>query len=90
MQSRGYIVGAGMENDTFTCSHCQKIIVVKPPKGAASHHVPTCAQCYRKICGPCVTRLVNGKCVPWEKFMDRYEKRAAQTKQFMKALKEEV
>lgn len=73
-EARGYQIETGpegfvKENDTFTCSHCQRITVLRPmcdPTEAGG----LCKCCMGLICGPCVDR---GGCDPIEKKLARAE-----------------
>jgi hypothetical protein len=71
----GYVVASGpagtVERDTFTCHHCNRVVVVAPGANAAACG-GWCWLCSRLICGPCATR---GNCDPWEKQMERMEAR---------------
>lgn len=53
------------ERDTFTCSHCSKIIHVKPmcdPADLGGH----CKLCDKLICPKCAYLMSLGKpCIPW-------------------------
>lgn len=71
----GYLVGHGPagvidEADTFTCSHCQRIVRVKPRCDPADMG-GRCGVCDRLICPTCVGR----GCTPWEKRMEEMERR---------------
>lgn len=72
----GYIIvaspeGCDFEADTFTCSHCQQIVIV-PVKASASDPGGWCGCCAKPVCGPCAD---TGVCTPWEKQMERMEAR---------------
>lgn len=62
--------GQAQEHDTMTCSHCQRIVIVKPrcpPSDAGGW----CGVCAKLICKFCA-----GKgCTPWEKKMEQIERR---------------
>lgn len=61
---------ATVEADTFTCSHCNRIVTVKP-LAPPSDMGGWCSVCAQLICDRCV-----GKgCLPWEKNMERQEAR---------------
>jgi hypothetical protein len=49
--------------DTFTCAHCNRIVMVKPKQDAATigGH---CRQCDKLICDRCVA---DGRCTPLER-----------------------
>jgi hypothetical protein len=59
------------EADTFTCCHCQRIVVV-PPRASASDSGGWCGRCAKPVCGPCADK---GSCTPWEARMERMEAR---------------
>lgn len=70
---KGYLVGTGPEGlvseaDTFTCSHCQKIVIVKPMCDPADMG-GRCGICDTLICPKCVGQ----GCAPWEEKMKRME-----------------
>lgn len=72
----GYLIGvspAGVrECDTFTCSHCQHIVFVKPKCDPADMGG------FCQVCGTLICELCVGKgCTPWEKQMERAEARDA-------------
>jgi len=57
------------EHDTFTCGHCQRIVVV-PAKCSPAELGGVCGHCNAMICPRCVA---SGVCVPWEEAMRRME-----------------
>ena len=59
------------EADTFTCSHCQRVVVV-PVRASASDAGGWCSCCTKPICGPCAD---TGVCTPWEKMLEKMEAR---------------
>lgn len=59
-----------IENDTITCAHCQRVVIV-PPRCDPSDLGGFCRVCMRHICGPCAD---VGGCVPFEKKLEAYEK----------------
>lgn len=64
--------GAPMhEADTFTCAHCQRVVIVKAgcdPAEAGGF----CRVEMKLICGPCADL---GTCTPWEKTLEKAEAR---------------
>ena len=62
---------ADVERDTFTCGHCQRIVIVRPKADPVSLG-GLCKQCMAMICPRCLGR----GCTPWEKQMERMEARA--------------
>lgn len=74
--AQGYAVLVGpdapmRECDTFTCSHCQFVVFVKP-KCDPSELGGFCRLCFKHICGPCADK---GMCDPFEKKLERMEDR---------------
>lgn len=59
------------ECDTFTCGHCQQIVLV-PPRCDPAVMGGFCRQCMTPICPQCHDK---GSCTPWEKAMERSEVR---------------
>ncbi len=70
----GYLVITGPESveeyDTFTCGHCQRVVVVKH-KAQASDLGGMCRLCMKLVCAECDTL---GSCTPFEKQMEEEEK----------------
>ena len=64
--------GLRQEADTFTCFHCNKVVVVKP-KCNPDDLGGMCRLCVKMICPDCVN---EGSCAPFEKKLDRIEKEA--------------
>lgn len=61
-----------VEQDSFTCGHCQKVVLVQPrQKGEDLGGM--CKQCMGLICPACVDKMV---CTPWEKQLEQIESRA--------------
>lgn len=60
------------ERDNFVCSHCQKIVEVEPFADPTTMG-GLCKQCMGLVCPKCYAK---GVCLPWEKQMDRMERRA--------------
>jgi hypothetical protein len=52
--------------ETITCCHCQKIEVKDLKSQAMCHH------CWKPVCAGC---HAHGRCTPFEKRLDRFEKR---------------
>lgn len=78
-----YVAGPA-EFDTFTCSHCNCIVVIDKAKPNTLGGF--CRMCMRNICSQCVDAVTKGPtgCVPFEKKMEQLEARA----RFRKALTE--
>lgn len=57
------IVGEGkmVEAATYTCSHCQKVVVIKPDRTRARGY---CPKCDRQVCDACeaLRFLSGGEC----------------------------
>jgi hypothetical protein len=64
------------EQDTFTCSHCQKIVAVRALTDAADQG-GLCKVCDKFICSRCVwlSRSADQTCITWEKQMEKMEAR---------------
>lgn len=61
---------ADVEEDSFTCCHCNSIVFVKPrcdPSEAGGF----CTMCYRHICQACAA---TGTCEPFEKKLEAMER----------------
>lgn len=76
-QSRGYAVLTGPEGarewDTMTCSHCCRVVDIKPftPYDQVGGH---CRACDKFICAACETKRAAGTpCVTIERFCDIVE-----------------
>lgn len=63
--------GVRQEADTFTCSHCNRIVIVKP-KCDPCDLGGMCRLCMKMICPGCVD---EGQCVPFEKKIEQQEAR---------------
>ena len=59
------------EHDTFTCGHCQRIVIV-PAKCAPEDLGGMCKRCMTLICPKCVD---VGTCKPWDERMKEMEAR---------------
>ena len=62
--------GIRQEADSFTCAHCNRIVVVKP-KCDLTDLGGFCRLCIKMICPACVD---IGSCDPFEKKLERQEK----------------
>lgn len=82
---QGYAIWTGgdfsgpAEADTFTCSHCQRVVFIKP-RAPASESGGWCGRCDALICGRCADK---GVCTPWEKQLERIEAKAEQDRMLM-------
>jgi hypothetical protein len=72
-QSHGYAVISSPEStkeyDTITCAHCNSIVFLKKPGADAGGF---CRQCMKGVCGKCADQ---GRCTPFERKLDAYERR---------------
>lgn len=71
--TQGYLVISGdagviSENDTFTCAHCNNIVIV-PNKGTPPGGF--CQLCNKLVCDACSTK----GCIPFEKKLEEMEAR---------------
>ena len=76
LREGGYLVGHGpsgeiTERSTFSCAHCNRIVIVKPKCDPADLG-GLCKQCMKLICPGCHDR---GNCDPLEKKLERAEAR---------------
>lgn len=64
-----------VEHDTFTCSHCNKIVIVPP--GWRPENMPSmCKGCSGYLCLACWNlRMRGADCVTWKQQIDRIEAR---------------
>jgi hypothetical protein len=62
-----------IEQDTFTCSHCSKIVFVKATPNLPKPDIGGfCRLCMKNVCGTCADK---GNCDPFEKKLERMEQR---------------
>jgi hypothetical protein len=73
-----------IERDSCQCGHCSGVVLVKPGTGATVYVFPQvngpdkeepgafCRRCMRPVCLTCHAK---GRCVPFEKMIDRLEAR---------------
>lgn len=62
---------ADVEEDTFTCCHCNSVVFLKPREGVADAG-GFCRMCMKGTCGPCADK---GECTPFEKKLEEMESR---------------
>jgi hypothetical protein len=62
--------GVRQESDTFTCAHCNRIVIVKP-KCDPMDLGGMCRLCDKMLCPACVDL---GRCDPLEKKLERAER----------------
>ena len=77
LRHRGYLAtytdGRTIENDTLTCSHCNKVIVIEFMQFASNiKYGGLCRGCEQHICADC---YAVPNCRPIEKWCDEIEKR---------------
>ncbi len=60
---------APIERDTFTCCHCNGIVVVPPPPAPMPGGY--CGMCSKPVCEACV----GHGCTPFEKKLEAMERR---------------
>lgn len=63
------------EHDTYTCCHCNRVVVVRPGSGKERGF---CFLCHAPHCG----RGGCWKCVPFERKLEAYERRHQLWKMF--------
>ena len=61
-----------VEIQTFTCCHCNGIVMVEHKAGAHGSG-GFCGQCFAPTCLRCAQ---NGRCTPFERKLERMESRA--------------
>jgi hypothetical protein len=59
-----------IERDTFTCFHCNTIVLIEPPPAPPVGGF--CRLCMRDICTKCTD---YGACTPFEKKLEKMEAR---------------
>ena len=66
------------EADTYTCSHCQAVVVMNPARKRERYK---CYGCAHHICDNCAAEMqANGVCTPYQKKVEEYfEQLARQT-----------
>lgn len=64
-----------IEQDTFTCSHCNRIVIVKPLR-PPEEMGGFCHGCSGLMCENCTrARELGGPCVTWQQILDKIEAR---------------
>src|SRR4051812_10704148 len=70
----GLPVGAGRgiyESATYTCSHCQTIVVINPLRTRAREW---CAKCDHYLCDRCAKAMsVTGECLTFQRVINEYQ-----------------
>jgi hypothetical protein len=64
--------GSKRAADTFTCKHCNSIVVV-PAKASPAESGGWCGRCAAPVCARCAGA---GRCTPFEKKLELAESRA--------------
>lgn len=78
MIAAGYAPGSGRglyESATYTCSHCNYVVVIEPKRTRERGY---CRKCDQRICDPCA--LIASKtfeCLPMKKLADDVQEAAA-------------
>lgn len=69
---------AHFEADTYTCSHCQAVVVMNPSRRRERYK---CYGCAHHICDNCAAEMQqHGQCTPFAKKVEEYfEQLARQT-----------
>lgn len=83
MKSSGYLQVSGegaKERDTFTCGHCNCIVIIEPNQLTFKEF---CTGCMKPICDEC-GRIIG--CLPFEKKIERLEQRSYQWQQVTKLI----
>ncbi len=70
-----------IERDTFTCVHCNTVVLVKP-KMSPAEMGGYCAMCHAPICKHCAGK----SCTPFEKKLEAAERRAIDRRALDRAL----
>jgi hypothetical protein len=67
--------GSTFESATFTCSHCQVVVILNPDRARARGY---CPKCDHHICDRCeTTRALTGACKPFKQILDEAQERAS-------------
>ncbi len=64
--------GGTREADTYSCGHCQRVVVV-PAKADPANLGGMCYACMHLVCPACVAKA---ECTPIEKWLEQQERRA--------------
>jgi hypothetical protein len=74
-RARGHVSITGpngtVEHETFTCAHCQHVVVVKS-RATPDELGGRCGHCDAMVCPACAR---VGRCVPFERRIEQYEQR---------------
>jgi hypothetical protein len=67
------------EADTYTCSHCERVVVLNPARKRERYK---CASCAHHICDDCAARAVTGeRCLPYKTMVEQVREQAARQAQ---------
>ncbi len=72
--------GKKTEADIRTCTHCQKILIMK----AWAQDGGYCSKCDAPVCGPCADRMEHMGCEPFVKIVERQADMAVKLSTFKK------
>lgn len=64
-----------VEEDTFTCCHCNKIVFVSDAQGNPVPAEQVGGFCLRCMMNTCTTCATDGRCIPFEKKLEQMEAR---------------
>jgi hypothetical protein len=72
MMAEGLSKGAGrglFESPTFTCNHCEAVVVMNPDRSRARGY---CRKCDHYVCDTCEARRVasGGECYPFKSMVN--------------------
>lgn len=77
-------LGRAQEMDTFTCAHCQTIVFLHERDGSRkADQGGFCVPCFKPVCGPCAD---NGRCTPFERKLEQYERRTIEERRLAREL----
>jgi len=64
------ITAAFFETSTYTCSHCERVVIMNPDR---KRDRVTCKGCNHMICDNCASTLkTTGKCLTFKQIVDEY------------------
>jgi hypothetical protein len=72
--------GKKTEADIQTCTHCQKVLVMKEWTEDGGY----CSRCAAPICGPCADKMLTDGCVPFVKLIEQEADMAVKLDTFRK------
>ena len=69
--------GSLVESATYTCSHCQRVVVINPLRTRARGYCPNCDH---HVCDECeAARVATGVCRPFNQVADHVQETAARS-----------